>query len=79
MVRVRTIKLEGQILAPWVSAVRRACARRGRRPMRRLLDLSCVTYADTAGVRLLHELRRDGVEIVACSGYVRELLKGDEV
>jgi hypothetical protein len=47
--------------------------------MRRLLDLSCVTYADTAGVRLLHELRRDGVEIVACSGYVRELLKGDEV
>jgi hypothetical protein len=40
------------------------------------LDLSCVTYADAAGAQLLLDLTRDGIEIVACSSFVRELLKG---
>jgi hypothetical protein len=37
-----TLKLEGQILGPWVNALRATCAARGRR--RRLrLDLAAVT------------------------------------
>jgi len=67
-----TIKLEGQILEPWVSAARDACAIRGRRRLR--LDLAAVTYADAAGLQLLRDLMAEGVEIAACSSFVGELL-----
>ena len=73
-VSVLTIKLEGQILGPWVPAMRDACRERGRRSGRLLLDLAAVTYADAAGVQLLRELVAEGVEIAACSGFVGELL-----
>jgi anti-anti-sigma regulatory factor len=72
----RTIKLEGEILAPWVKAVRWACTQHVHQAPRPVLDLSAVTYADAAGARMLLDLNRDGVEIIACSGFVRELLKG---
>jgi hypothetical protein len=67
-----TIKLEGEVFGPWVDSVRAACAVRGRRPRR--LDLAAVTYVDAAGVELLRDLIADGVEIAACSSFVRELL-----
>jgi anti-anti-sigma regulatory factor len=73
-VPVLTIKLEGEILDPWVPAVRDACRQRGRRSGRLLLDLAAVTYADAAGARLLRDLVGAGVEIAACSGFIRELL-----
>jgi anti-anti-sigma regulatory factor len=68
-----TIKLEGELLGAWVSAVRDVCAGRGRRPRR--LDLAAVTYVDAAGVQLLRDLIADGVEIAACSSFVGELLR----
>lgn len=74
-VPVLTVKLEGQLLGPWVSAVRDACRERGRRSGRLLLDLAAVTYADAAGAQLLRELVGEGVEIAACSGFVGELLR----
>jgi anti-anti-sigma regulatory factor len=67
-----TVKLEGQILEPWVSAARDACAIRGRRPPR--LDLTAVTYVDAAGIQLLLDLMAEGVEIATCSSFVGELL-----
>jgi hypothetical protein len=76
--RVRTIKLEGEILAPWVGTVCEACTQRGRRPGRLRLDLAAVTYADAAGVQLLRELRREGIEIAACSSFLTELLHLDD-
>src|SRR5262245_66657811 len=74
-VPVLTIKLEGQLAGSVVSAVRDACRERGRRSGRLRLDLASVTYADATGVQLLRELVGDGVEIVACSGFVGELLR----
>ena len=71
--RCLTIKLEGEILGPWVDTVRDACATRGRRPPR--LDLAGVTYVDAAGLQLLRDLMAEGVEITACSSFVRELLQ----
>ena len=68
----QTIQLEGEILVPWVRAVREACTKRGRRPRR--LDLAAVTYVDAAGVELLRDLMAEGVEIAACSSFVGELL-----
>jgi hypothetical protein len=67
-----TIKLEGEVFGPWVDSVRAACAIRGRQPRR--LDLAAVTYVDAAGVELLRDLIAEGVEIAACSSFVRELL-----
>jgi anti-anti-sigma regulatory factor len=76
--RVLTIKLEGEILAPWVGTVRDACTQRGRRCMRLCLDLAAVTYADAAGVQLLRELMREGIEVTACSDFLAELLLPQE-
>jgi hypothetical protein len=73
--RTLTLKLEGEILGPWVGAVRDACTKRGRRSVRPRLDLAAVTYVDAAGVELLRELMAEGVEIAACSSFVRELLQ----
>jgi anti-anti-sigma regulatory factor len=70
--RVPTLKLEGEILGPWVDTVRDACATQGRRPPR--LDLAGVTYVDAAGVQLLRDLMAEGLEIAACSSFVGELL-----
>jgi anti-anti-sigma regulatory factor len=67
-----TIKLEGEIVGAWVAAARDACATPGRRPRR--LDLAAVTYVDAAGVQWLGELMAEGVEIAACSNFVRALL-----
>ena len=70
-----TLNLEGEILGPWVGAVRDACTKRGRRSSRLRLDLAAVTYVDAAGVELLRDLMAEGVEITACSSFVRELLQ----
>jgi hypothetical protein len=72
--RTLTIKLEGQLLAPWVSTVRDLCTKRDRRRKRTVLDLADVTYIDAAGAGLLRELMHEGIEIVACSSFVAELL-----
>ena len=70
-----TIKLEGEILAPWVGAVHDACTQRGRRLR---LDLAAVTYADAAGTQLLRDLMREGIEIAVCSNFLAELLHLDD-
>jgi hypothetical protein len=73
-----TIKLEGEILGPWVGAVRDACTKRGRRCRRLRLDLAAVNFADAAGVHLLRDLVGEGIEIVACSSFLAELLHLDD-
>jgi hypothetical protein len=76
--RCLTIKLEGEILGPWVDAARDACSTGGRRPRRLHLDLAAVTYADAAGTQLLRDLMREGIEIAACSSFLAELLHLDD-
>ena len=67
-----TIKLEGELLGPWLGSVREACASRDSQRLR--LELAAVTYVDAAGIQLLRDLMTDGVEIAACSRFVGELL-----
>ena len=66
-----TIKLEGELLGPWVSSVRDACAVRGRRHLR--LDLAAVSYVDTAGIQLLRDQVAEVAEITARSSFVGAL------
>jgi anti-anti-sigma regulatory factor len=75
--RIQTLKLEGEILEPWVGTVRDACTRRRRRSDGLRLDLAAVTYADAAGVQLLRDLVGDGIEIAACSLFIAELLHSE--
>ena len=70
------LKLEGKLREPWVEELARVAGRplpEGHGPIR--LDLSSVTFADEAGVRLLRELLRQGVEIAATSAFVAALLR----
>jgi ABC-type transporter Mla MlaB component len=70
------LMLEGKLQEPWVEELARAARRplpQGHDPIR--LDLSAVTFADDAGVRLLRELLRQGVEIAATSAFVAALLR----
>jgi hypothetical protein len=69
-----TIKLEGEILEPWVSSVRDACVPQGSRSEPVCLDLATVTYVDAAGTQLLRDLMREGIAIAACSSFIGELL-----
>lgn len=69
-----TIHLEGKLLAPWVEELRAMVEENaGGRQLR--LDLAAMTYVDAAGAELLTGLRSRGVEIVASSAFVAELLE----
>jgi hypothetical protein len=71
----QAIKLEGKLLGPWVDEVSKACAA-GADPASRInLDLSALIYVDAAGERLLRDLIARGIQVVACSSYVAELLR----
>jgi ABC-type transporter Mla MlaB component len=72
-----TFKLEGKVLAPWLEELRRVCAQSLQRSTQVRLDLDAVTFADAAGVALLHELIGEGVILSQCSGFVAELLHLD--
>jgi ABC-type transporter Mla MlaB component len=70
---VSTIIAEGKLLAAWVGEVRDVFA--GLRGRRCRLNLSAVSFVDTEGASLLTELQRDGVEIVASTPFVTQLLE----
>lgn len=68
------LHLQGKLLGPWVDELRRAAGAGGR--LR--LDLSCLTFADSAGEDLLRALLAGGAELVSCSGFVAALLQTKE-
>ncbi|HVS40345.1 MAG TPA: hypothetical protein VMS17_32610 [Gemmataceae bacterium] len=75
MYRTQTIKFEGKLLGPWVDEVSKVCAADADPSSRMNLDLSALTFVDAAGELLLRALIARGVEVVACSSYVAELLR----
>ncbi len=69
-----TLRLEGKLMGLWVDVLRDTC-RLQARPFESLrLDLSAITFVDAAGAELLSDLIRQGTQIIACSGYIAELL-----
>ena len=69
-----TLKLEGKLLGPWVGELELACGGSRTRPEQVRLDLSGLTYLDAEGTRFLEGLLREGTRVVACSGFVAEML-----
>ena len=73
-----TLKLEGKLVGPWVGELRDTCESHAFRSAGLRLDLSAITFVDAAGAELLGDLIRGGTQIIACSGYVAELLHRSE-
>jgi hypothetical protein len=75
----RTFKLEGQLLGPWIGELESAFATSQVSPEGVCLDLHAVTFVDAPGARYLARLLRDGARVVACSGFVAEVLELKEL
>jgi ABC-type transporter Mla MlaB component len=71
----QTLKLEGQLLGPWITSLREACAGTDGGSSALQLDLASLTYVDSEGFELLRDLVREGIEIGDCSSFVGELLQ----
>ena len=69
------MKLEGKLLDAWVAEVRQACTAGTDPPSQIKLDLSALIFVDAAGLRLLRDLTAQGIEVIASSGFVAELLR----
>ena len=66
------LKLEGKLLEPWIEEMQRSI---NGSVSNIQLDLSALTFADSAGIQALADLIRHGAKLTACSGYVAALLQ----
>ena len=71
---IPALKLEGKVLGPWVIELRRACEELRVSTGAFCLDLTDVTFIDSAGLGLIHDLVRQGTTLSGCSGFIEELL-----
>ncbi len=76
--RGTTLKLEGRLAGSWVMELRRIAETCLAKSQQVQLDLSEVTFADQAGVKLLQELVGRRVEVRGLSSIAAELLGGGE-
>ena len=67
------LRLEGQVIGPWVDELRHACDALADRVF--TLDLADVSFVERRGVELLRTLGAGGAAIVRCSPFVAEQLK----
>ncbi|MFI5459829.1 MAG: STAS domain-containing protein [Isosphaerales bacterium] len=71
---IQTLRLEGKLRGPWVDELIRACEDPQTPPSCLRLDLSALTFIDSAGAKLLDDLIRKGARVVGCSGFIAEML-----
>jgi anti-anti-sigma regulatory factor len=71
---IPALKLEGKILGPWVIELRRACEELHVSTSAFCLDLTDVTFIDSSGLGLIHDLIRQGATLCGCSAFIAELL-----
>jgi len=71
------IRLEGQVVGPYVTEVRKSCEEllKAGRPL--ALDMTDVSFVDRNGIALLRELSGRRVLLVNCSAFLTEQLKED--
>ena len=70
------LRLEGKMRGQWVDELRHLSSEILQKPATRLvLDLAEVTFIDTDGLELLHELSSRHVSLNNCSLFVRHQLK----
>ena len=73
------LRLEGKMRGQWVEELRQLTSEILQKPASRLvLDLAEVTFIDTEGLWLLHELTSRQVRLSNCSLFVTHQLKAIE-
>jgi anti-anti-sigma regulatory factor len=71
-----TLRVEGRITGPWVEELRTACnVHTYSDDVQLSLELADVSFADTAGIVLLRELRTRGVGLIRTAPFLAEQLK----
>ena len=73
-----TLRLEGQVIGPWVGELERVCAPILASGVGLLLDLSGVSFLSREGVLLLCRMRDRQVPLLNCSAFVMEQIKALE-
>jgi hypothetical protein len=76
MNQVRTLRLEGQLIGPWVEELERSCTEGRTNGARLVLDLVGVSFIDNEGLALLRSLTDGAVTVINPSHFVAEQLKG---
>lgn len=69
------LKLEGKLFAPWIDELHRTIANLAAANTAIHLDLSDLSYVDTAGSQALSELIERGAFVTAASGFIATMLK----
>jgi ABC-type transporter Mla MlaB component len=73
-----TLRVEGRITGPWVEELRTACYVHAFPDEVQLsLQLADISFADTAGVALLKELRHRGAGLIGTTPFLTEQLKNE--
>jgi len=67
-----TVRLQGQLVGPWVDEVRRACAPYLGNDHGLTLDFFGVSFVDRDGVAFCQSLRHGGATFTNCSPFVKE-------
>ncbi len=69
------LRLEGQVLGPWVEELRKACAQALATGGSLTLELADVSFVDHKGLEQCRTLLRQHVVFARCSPFVAEQLK----
>ena len=70
-----TLKLEGRIVGPWVTELRRVCELLLAEDRELKLDLADVSYVDGGGVAALTAFKSSGAKLTNCSPFVEQQIK----
>jgi anti-anti-sigma regulatory factor len=76
MNQVCTLRLEGQVIGPWVKELERSCEDAQSNGARLVLDMAGVSFIDNDGLVLLRSLTAGAVALTNPSHFVAEQLKG---
>lgn len=72
-----TLKLEGKLLEPWIKEFEQSCVEHKQTGQPLSLDLSGLSFADTAGTQSLKRLIQQGAVVTNASGFIAALLQRD--
>ncbi len=70
------LRLEGQLIGPWVTELRRVCQKPLNKGQELKLDLGEVSFVDRLGVSLLEDLKHRGATLENVSAFLQEQLNG---
>ena len=73
-----TLRLEGRLIGPWVTELKRECKRCLARRSKIILDLSSVSFADQEGIQTLKAMRGEHVRLSGESLFLSGLLQDEQ-